>query len=117
MSASNKTFLALYLTPHSVLAEWAQTEPGKKKAAEEKMRNDWNSWMGAHSKMIADTKAGGKTKRVTPDGVSDIHNEIMLYSVVEAETHEAAAAAFATHPHLQIPQATIEIMEIRPMGG
>lgn len=40
----------------------------------------------------------------------------MLYSIVEAESHEAAAQAFENHPHLQIPQASIEIMEISPIG-
>ena len=116
-SPNTKKFLALYLTPASVIAEWSKTDPGTKKAAEEKMRNDWNIWMGAHSKMIADTEAGGKTKRVTANGVSDTKNDIMLYSIVEAETHEAATKAFADHPHLQIPQSSIEVMEIRPISG
>ena len=39
----------------------------------------------------------------------------MLYAVTEAESHEAAARSFIGHPHLQIPQATIEIMEIHPL--
>lgn len=73
--------------------------------------------MSAHSEMIADTESGGKTKRVTSDGISDTKNDIMLYSVVEAEMHDAAAKAFANHPHLQIPQSSIEIMEIKPMSG
>jgi hypothetical protein len=116
-SAKTKKFLALYLAPSSVLAEWSKTDPGIKKASEDKMKKDWDNWMGAHSKMIADTEAGGKTKRITSHGVSDTKNDIMLYSVVEAETHEAAAKAFANHPHLQIPQSSIEVMEIRPMSG
>jgi hypothetical protein len=41
----------------------------------------------------------------------------MLYSVVEAESHDAAAKTFAGHPHLQIPQSSIEVMEINPMRG
>jgi len=32
-------------------------------------------------------------------------------------SHEAAAKSFEHHPHLQIPQSSIEVMEIRPMGG
>jgi hypothetical protein len=67
--------------------------------------------------MIMSTDAGGKTKRVTSNGVADTRNDIILYSVVEAESHEAAARAFENHPHLQIPQSSVEIMEIRPMGG
>ena len=67
--------------------------------------------------MITDTGAGGKTKLVSTSGVSDIKNDIMLYSFVEAESHEAAAKAFENHPHLQIPQSSIEVMEVRSMTG
>ena len=118
MASSNmKKFLALYLIPVSMIDEWAKTEPEKRKVAEEKMRTEWDEWMGAHASMIISTDAGGKTKRVTATGVSDTRNDIMLYSIVEAESHEAAAKSFENHPHLQIPQSSIEIMEIRPMGG
>jgi hypothetical protein len=41
----------------------------------------------------------------------------MLYSFVEAESHEAAAKAFENHPHLGIPQSSVEVMEVRPMIG
>jgi hypothetical protein len=67
--------------------------------------------------MITDTGVSGKTKRVSSNGTSDAKKDIILYSFVEAESHEAAANAFENHPHLQIPQSTIEVMEARPMGG
>ena len=35
------------------------------------------------------------------------------YATVEADSHDEAAKLFKDHPHLQIPQATIEIMEVR----
>ena len=66
--------------------------------------------------MITDTGAGGKTKLVSSRGISDSKNDIMLYSFIEAESHETAARAFESHPHLQIPQSPIEVMEIRPMA-
>jgi hypothetical protein len=65
----------------------------------------------------SDTGVGGKTKRVSSNGTSDAKKDIILYAFVEAESHEAAAKAFENHPHLQIPQSTIEVMEVRPMGG
>ncbi len=73
--------------------------------------------MDEHAKMITLTEAGGKTKRVTANGVFDTKNDIMLYSFVEAASHEAAAKAFEIHPHLQIQQSSIEVMEVRSMGG
>ena len=111
-----KKFIALYLVPASVMADWAKTDPETKKAEEQKMQAAWGKWMTDHSKTITLTEAGGKTKRVTANGISDTRNDIMLYSFVEAESHEAAAKAFENHPHLQIPQASIEIMYVRPMG-
>ncbi len=116
MTASNKKrFLALYLVPASVIEDWSKTDAEKRKPAEEKMRAEWNKWMENHAAMIVSTEVGGKTKRVSQSGVSDVKNDIMLYAFVEAESHEAAAKAFEKHPHLQIPQSTIEIMEVRPM--
>jgi hypothetical protein len=112
-----KKFLVLYLAPAKVIEDWAKTDPEMRRAAEEKMRNDWNKWMSDHASMITDTGAGGKTKRVLADGVSDVKNDIMLYSFVEAESHEAAAMAFESHPHLGIPQSSIEVMEVRSITG
>jgi hypothetical protein len=117
MSESNaKKFLVLYLVPSSVMEDWAKTDPAIKLPAEQKMQAAWKEWMSEHAKMIISSEAGGKTKRVTASGVSDIKNDIILCSFVEAESHEAAAKAFENHPHLQIPQASIEVMYVRPMG-
>jgi hypothetical protein len=109
-------FIALFLAPVSVIEAWHKTDPETRKPAEEKMRAEWGAWMGAHAAMIKDTAGAGKTKRIATDGISDVKNDIMLYSFVEAESHDAAAKAFANHPHLTIPQATIEVMEVRAMG-
>jgi hypothetical protein len=112
-----KKFLVLYLVPADVLASWAKTDPGVKKAAEEKMRDEWQHWMSDHGKMLTLTEAAGKTKTVTSTGIGDTKNDILLYSIVEAETHDVAAKAFAHHPHLQIPQSSVQVMEVRAMGG
>jgi hypothetical protein len=112
-----KKFLALYLVPVDVLADWAKTDPATRKPAEEKMRADWGRWMGEHAEMITLTDAAGKTKAVTASGIIDTKNDIMLYSIVEADSHEDAARAFAQHPHLAIPQSSIQVIEVRPMGG
>jgi hypothetical protein len=111
-----KKFLVLYLVPADVLADWAKTDPAIKQAAEQKMQSDWGRWMSDHAKMITVTEGAGKTKVVTSAGIGDIKNDIMLYSVVEADSHERAAKAFAHHPHLTIPQSSIQVMEVRPMG-
>ena len=80
------------------------------------MRTEWVTWVSAHSKMIISTEAGGKTKRITSGEIADTRNNIMMLSIVASESHDAAAKAFESHPHLQIPQSSIEIMEIRSMS-
>lgn len=112
-----KKFLVLYQTPVSVIEEWMKTDPAIRKDAEEKMRGDWQKWMQAHGSAVVDMAGAGKTKRVKPEGTADIRNDVMLYSVVQAEDHATAAKMFESHPHLGIPQATIDVMEINPMSG
>jgi len=113
-----KKYLVTYLAPASIIEDWMKTDPETRKAAEAKMRADWDAWMAEHAKSFTDMGAGvGKTKLVTKEGVSDTKNNIMLYGIVEAESHEAAAKLFENHPHLGIPQASIEIMEINPLSG
>jgi hypothetical protein len=74
--------------------------------------------MSGHAKVFADKGAGvGRTKRVSSQGSTDIKNDIMLYAIIQAESHQAAAKLFEDHPHLQIPQSSIEIMEIHPLHG
>jgi hypothetical protein len=66
---------------------------------------------------LTDKGAGvGRTKKVTSGGTSDTKNEIMLYGIIEADSHQAAAKMFEGHPHLGIPQSSIEIMETHPLG-
>ena len=113
-----KKFLVLYLAPVRVVDEWKKTPAEKRQADEAKMMAEWKQWMADHAKIFSDPGAGvGKTMRVDVKGVADTRNDVMLYAIVEADSQEAAAKAFTGHPHLQIPEATIEIMEIHPLPG
>ena len=107
--------MVLYLAPVSVVEDWAKTDPDTRKIAEQKMQHEWRIWMEAHAQMHKLTAAAGKTKQVTIDGISDTKNDIMMYSLVEADSHDAVTSLFADHPHLQIPQSSIEVMEVRLM--
>jgi hypothetical protein len=107
-------YLVLYLAPTTVLDDWMKKDPKEREAAEKKMQQEWQQWSRDHAQIFDDEDAGvGKTKVVNPQGVSDSRNDVMLYATVEADSHDEAAKLFKDHPHLQIPQATIEIMEVR----
>lgn len=76
------------------------------------MQSDWNAWMAEHTDVITETAGVGKPKRVTSEGIEDSRNDIMMYSFVEAESLEAAAALFENHPHFGIPGGWIEVMTV-----
>jgi hypothetical protein len=79
----------------------------------------WMKWMDANKSSIVDGGAPlGKTKRVDSSGASNTKNEIGGYSIVQAESPDAATKLFGKdHPHLQMPGTWIEILEIMPIPG
>ena len=109
-----KKFMVLYM------AKGAEFEKMMKDATPEQQKKGmdaWMQWMQAHGKSIVDGGAPlGKTKRVDAKGASDTKNEVGGYSVVQAASHDAAAKLFGKdHPHLQMPGAWIELVEVMPM--
>ena len=114
-----KKFFALFSIPASVVDEWIKKYPPEKmKAASEEMMGAWKKWMTDYEKSLVDKgKPLGKTKRVTAKGISDVRNDLNWYLILEAEFHEAAAKMLADHPHLRIPEASIEVMEISERPG
>ncbi len=103
------------MAPWQGMDEWMKKPEEERKGDEAKMKADWDAWMAAHAGMIKETNAAGKTKRVTSSGIEDSRNDLMMYCIVEAESHEAAAKAFEGHPHFGIPGATIEVMTTRSL--
>lgn len=112
--AAMSRFFALFAIPARVIDEWVKSTPeDKRQAMSQELMGAWQKWMAENGKYIVDRGAPlGKTKRVTAKGVGDIRNDLNWYLILEAESHEVAARIFTTHPHLQIPEASVEIMAI-----
>ena len=50
--------------------------------------------------------------------ISRVRNNLTGYTLVRAESHEAAAALFLDHPHFSIfPCDAVEVMEVLPVPG
>jgi len=63
----------------------------------------WGAWMGKHKDVIVEHGGPlGKTKKISPNGVEDISNDMGGFCVVRAASHEAAAKLFENHPHFSI---------------
>jgi hypothetical protein len=111
-----KKFMVLYM------ANAADFERMMKESTPEQQKKGmdaWMKWMGDHKASIVEGGAPlGKTKRVDSKGTSDTKNDIGGYSIVQAETAEDAAKLFGKdHPHLQMPGAWVEIIEVRHIPG
>ena len=79
----------------------------------------WKAWIEKHHAAIVGMGGPlGKTKKVSEHGIADISNLMSGYSVVRAESHEAAAKLFEKHPHFTLfPGDSVEIMPVLPIPG
>jgi hypothetical protein len=113
-----KKFLAIY-TATGPKEKWNAMDEAKRKKVEEAGIKAWMEWGTAHQAAIVDQGSPlGKTKRTAAEGVSDTKNSMTGYTIVQAESHEAAAKMFLNHPHFTIfPGDAVEIMECLPLPG
>ncbi len=111
-----KKFMVLYMANG---AEFERMMKNSTAEQQKKGMDAWMKWMGDHKASLVDGGAPlGKTKRVDAKGASDTKNDIGGYSIVQAETADAAATLFGKdHPHLQMPGAWVEIIEVRDIPG
>jgi len=116
-----KKFLAVYIGTEAALerAKWNQLDDEKRKAVQARGVKAWMDWGAANAATIVDQGTPlGKTKRVSPQGISGTKNTLVGYTIVQAESHEAAAKLFENHPHFMIfPGDSVEIMECLPLPG
>lgn len=72
-----------------------------------------------HQASIVDNGAPlGKTKRASQQGIANVTNLMTGYTIVQAESHEAAAKLFENHAHSTIfPGDSVEITERLPLPG
>ena len=111
-----KKFVALYMASR---ADFEKMMENSTPEQQKKGMDAWMKWMDANKSSIVDGGAPlGKTKRVDSSGASNTKNEIGGYSIVQAESPDAATKLFGKdHPHLQMPGTWIEIIEIMPIPG
>ena len=120
MSANN-TYLAVFLGSKSSprRAAWDALPEAERHAKEREGMAAWKAWVDKHHAAIV-TMGGplGKTKKVSQRGIDDISNDMAAFTIVRADSHEAAAKLFDKHPHFFIfPGDSVEIMPVLPIPG
>jgi esterase/lipase superfamily enzyme len=120
MSANN-TFLAVFLGSKTSpqMKAWNVLSETERRAREQRGIAAWNAWVEKHQGAIVQMGGPlGKTKKVDQGGIADVTNPMGAFTVVRAESHEAAAKMFEGHPHFAIfPGESIEIMPVLPIPG
>jgi hypothetical protein len=85
----------------------------------EAVMGEWNSWAGRVGDRMVDfgtPLAGGV--RVSPDGSSPSTREVAGYSIIEADSFDAALELAKNHPHLKMAGGCeIEVHEAQPVPG
>jgi len=119
--STNDTFLAIFLgnkTSARMTAWNALSEEARHTKMQEGIAA-WKAWVEKHhAAIVAMGGPLGKTKKVSEQGIEDISNLMSGYTVVRAESHDAAAKLFERHPHFTIfPGDSVEVMPVLPIPG
>ena len=119
--STNNTFLAIFLGSKAShrMTVWNGLPEAERRAKEQEGITAWKAWAEKHHAAIV-VMGGplGKTKKVSQTGVEDVSNNIGAFTVVRADSHEAAAKLFEKHPHFTIfPGDSVEIMPVLPIPG
>lgn len=105
-------FMALYCADPEDMKKWMaeMTPESQKKSMEE-----WVEWTKSHKEIVDIGAPLGKNWRVTKDGASQVSNAIGGYSVIEADSPEAAVAVLKGSPHFQTPGVYVELLPMMQM--
>ena len=118
---TNDTYLAVFLGSKTSprMVAWNALPEAQQRAKMQEGMAAWKAWVEKHHTAIVGMGGPlGKTKRVTGQGIEDVTNQLSAYTIVRAESHEAAARMFENHPHFAIfPGESVEIMPVLPIPG
>ncbi|HST36782.1 MAG TPA: hypothetical protein VLK25_09165 [Allosphingosinicella sp.] len=119
--SESKTFLATFLGDGTGARrrEWDALSDNERRAREAQGMAAWKGWAERNQDAIVELGGPlGKTKRVSGGGIEDVSNALAAFTVVRADSQEAAARLFEGHPHFTIfPGEAVEIMPILPVSG
>jgi hypothetical protein len=118
---STNTFLAVFLGSKTSpqWTAWHALPEEERRSKEQRGMAAWKAWAEKYQGAIVEMGGPlGKTKKVDKGGIADVTNPMGAFTVVRAESHEAAAKMFEGHPHFTIfPGESIEIMPVLPIPG
>jgi len=113
-----KKYVVMYRVPIEVMEKWRrETPPEEMKAQGEKIEKDMLAWFAAHKANIVDQgNPLGKNTRMTSAGAEPQANDLNFYNVIQAESIDDVIAMHKDSPHIVIPGAYLDIMEVPQMN-
>jgi hypothetical protein len=112
-----KHFLAIFTGSPIAMSRWESLSESERNKRQTLGIAAWHKWVEDHKSSIVSLGGPlGKTKLVSPEGISDVRNAMTGCTIVEAESHDAAATLFLNHPHFTIfPGEGVQVMEVLPV--
>ena len=108
------TFLVLYNSPISAADLMEHSTPEEMKAG----MDAWMAWSGKVGDALVDFGLPlGSSKRVEGGSTSPGSSQATGYSIVQAESLDAATKLLEDHPHRHQPDSSIDVFETLPMPG
>src|SRR5262245_10596538 len=109
-----KKFLVLYMSPVPAAEQIAKATPEQAKAG----MDLWMSWANKNSGSILEMGSPvGNALHMKSDSISPGQTHVTGWSIIQAESMEAATKMMDGHPHFRAPRGTIEILEFLSMPG
>jgi hypothetical protein len=119
--STNDTYLAVFLGSKASpkMRAWNALPEAERRTKERDGIAAWKAWVEKYQgAIVAMGGPLGKTKKITQRGIEDISNDMGAFTVVRAESNEAAAKLFENHPHFTIfPGEAVEVMPVLPIPG
>ncbi len=110
-----KRFLVLYQSTVSAAEQMKSVTAEQAKAG----MDAWMSWAGKAGSGLVDmgspVGAAGKLSAAGQAGAAN--PQIGGYSILQADSKDAAIALLKNHPHFMAPGASIEVFEFLPVPG
>ena len=109
-----RKFLVLYNSPVSAEEMMAKATPEEMKAG----MDLWMEWADKNGDSIVDFGVPlGSNRRIAPDSVSDGSSQANGYSILQADSLEAATKLLQDHPHFDTSGGTIDVFEFLNAPG
>jgi YCII-related domain. len=103
--------MVLYMAPIAAEVQMDVSPEEMKKGME-----PWLAWYKKCGKSIVDQGAPlGKGICVDKKGAAKGRTQVTGYSIIQANDMDEAKAMVADHPHLLMPKASVEVLEVMPM--